>query len=266
MRFLSKLLYVEVSLSRIIAVSNQKGGVAKTTTVMNLGAALASMGKRVLVLDSDPQANLTVGFGLDPSELETTLTSVLAEEDSSVSQAIYETYHEGLQIVPSDIELADVEFSMANRLARESILKNCIGSNIREHYDVVLLDAPPNLGMLTTNVLVAATDIIIPVATHFYALQGLETLLARSTFIRERLNPELRLMGLLATRFDARTNLGKEVVNNLKERELPLFESIIHEDIKLAESPALGKTIFEHGPETKGAKQYLDLAIEVMAS
>lgn len=236
---------------------------AKTTTAMNLGAALAEMGRNVLLVDVDPQANLTIGIGLEPSEIEITLSHILAAEDRSVSEAIYETENDHLQVVPSDIDLADIEFNMANRFSRESILRSALTPDLKEHYDYILLDAPPNLGMLTVNVLTAADEIIIPVATHFYALQGLTTLLARLKLIKQKLNPDLRVAGLLATRHDPRTTLGKEVIERLPSFHLPVFKTVIHEAVRLAEAPSTGQTILAYDSRGLSAEQYRTLAAEL---
>ena len=250
-------------MSRIIALANQKGGVAKTTTTMNLGAALAERGKNVLLLDVDPQANLTVGLGLDPSQLEYSMSTILAEDKASLTNAIYETNSDSLQIVPAEIGLASVEFNMVNRVSRETILQQAIDNQIREHYDYILLDSPPNLGMLTFNVLSAAKEVIIPVATHFYGLQGIAALLERIDIIKSKINPELSILGILATRYDPRTSLAKGILDELAAFKLPIFKTVIHEAVRLAESPAEGKSIIDYEPQSLSAKQYRDLATEV---
>ncbi|MFZ5990189.1 MAG: ParA family protein [Deinococcota bacterium] len=252
-------------MSRIIALANQKGGVAKTTTTINLGAALAELGQKVLLVDADPQANLTVGMGLDPSSIETTLAQVLAQDEGSIADAIYETDLDNLQVVPSDIGLADVEFAMVNRFSRETLLRSAIRDDVRANYDFILIDSPPNLGMLTINVLCATQEVIVPVATHFFALQGLTTLLNRLRFIQGKLNPELRVLGLLATRHDPRTLLGKQVIDQLPGYHLPVFQTVITEAVRLAEAPSVGKTILEYHPSGSSAGQYRALAEELLA-
>ena len=224
---------------------------------------MAERGREVLLVDVDPQANLTVGMGLDPGELETTLSHVLAAEDRSVADAVYETDHPRVQVVPSDIDLADVEFNMANRFSRENILRASLTEDVRSHYDYILLDAPPNLGMLTINVLTAADTVVIPVATHFYALQGLTTLLARLKLVRQKLNPGLEVAGILATRHDPRTSLGKEVIERLPSFELPVFKTVIHEAVRLAEAPSAGQTILSYDSKGASAQQYRALAAEL---
>lgn len=252
-------------MGRVIALANQKGGVAKTTTTINLGAALAERGHKVLLVAADPQANLTVGMGLDPSTLELTLSGVLAAEEGNLADAVYETEDINLQVVPADIELADVEFAMVNRFSRETLLRSSLSPALMQHYDFILIDSPPNLGMLTINVLCAAREVIVPVATHFFALQGLTTLLSRLRYIQGKLNPELRVLGLLATRFDSRTLLAQQVLAKLPEFGLPVFKTVIHEAVRLAEAPSQGRTILEYQGESASAAQYRALAAEVVA-
>jgi chromosome partitioning protein len=250
-------------MARIIAFANQKGGVAKTTTAINLGAALAERGKKVLIVDADPQANLTVGIGLDPLDLKTTISNILQDENRHISEAIYDTSIENLKVVPSDIDLSDVEFSLIHRFSRETILRSAIDPELGKLYDYILLDAPPSLGMLTINVLDAAREVIIPVATHFYALQGLTTLLARLELIQKKINPDLKVCGLLATRHVPRTNLGREVIQTLHSFSYPVFKTVIHEAIRVAEAPAMGKTILDYQPKGISAEQYRQLADEI---
>jgi chromosome partitioning protein len=252
-------------LSRILAFANQKGGVAKTTSAVNIGAALAEMKRRVLLVDMDPQANLTVGVGLDPSVHRPTIAEILASDDQELSEAVHEADRPYLYVVPSSIELADVEFNMANRLGRDTLLKGTITPSVRKSFDYILLDSPPNLGMLTVNVLTAAREVIIPVATHFYALQGLQSLLTRIQTVRKKLNPELEVLGILATRHQANTRLGREVIEALREFDLPVLKTIVTEAVRVAEAPSFGKHILEYDGKGISARQYREVALEVEA-
>jgi chromosome partitioning protein len=252
-------------MSRIIAFANQKGGVAKTTSAVNVGAALAEMKRRVLLVDMDPQANLTVGVGLDPNTNRPTIAEILASDDRELSEAVHETDRANLHVVPSSIDLADVEFNMANRLGRDMLLKSAITPSVRESFDYILLDSPPNLGMLTVNVLTAAREVIIPVATHFYALQGLQSLLSRIQTVQKKLNPSLEVLGILATRYQSNTRLGREVIEALKEFDLPVFNTIVNEAVRVAEAPSFGKHILEYDGKGPSARQYRELAMEVEA-
>lgn len=250
-------------MAQVIALSNQKGGVAKTTTTINLAAALVELGHRVLIIDADPQANLTVGVGLNPMELDKTMAHVMNKDVSSIEAAVYETQTPGLDVVPSDITLAEVEINLLNVLSREKVLANALTPTVHERYDYVFVDSPPNLGMLTVNVLTAASYVIIPVSTHFYSLQGLAALLHRVQEIKKDLNPNLQVLGVLPTRHDKRTSLGQQVIEALSQFNQPVFETVINESITLAEAPSQGKTIFQHDPQGKGTAQYRALALEV---
>lgn len=252
-------------MSRIIAFANQKGGVAKTTSAVNTGAALAEMKRRVLLVDMDPQANLTVGVGLDPNTSRPTIADILASDDCELSAAVHGTDRPYLHVVPSSIDLADVEFNMANRLGRDTLLRSTITPRVREAFDYILLDSPPNLGMLTVNVLTAASEVIIPVATHFYALQGLQSLLSRIHTVQKKLNPKLEVLGILATRYQSNTRLGREVIEALREFNLPVFDTIINEAVRVAEAPSFGKHILEYDGKGTSAQQYRELATEVEA-
>ncbi len=246
----------------MIALTNQKGGVSKTSTVANLGAALAARGRSVLLVDMDPQANLTTGLGLNPADLEGSITEVLRHDEPNLEQAIYETSIPNLQLVPSDIDLEDVAFSMFNRYNREYILRSALTENIRKHYDYILVDSPPNLGMLTINVLSAVQEVIIPVATEFYSLQGLTTLSAKLKFFQRKLNPQLVVTGLLATRY-RHNNLSKQVLESLHSQGYPVFKTVISEAVRIAEAPSKGQTILEYDPSSSSAAQYQALAREL---
>lgn len=251
-------------MSHIIALANQKGGVAKTTTTINLGAGLVALGKKVLLIDADPQANLTVGVGLDMRGLKHTMVDVMDTVVLSVADAVHLTETTDLDVVPSDIGLSEIEVGLVNAFNRERILSAALTKDITDYYDYILIDSPPNLGMLTVNVLSAAQMVIVPVSTHFYSLQGLSALIRRVEEVKRHLNPELKILGLLATRHDTRTNLGKEVVEALNDFKQPIFTTVIRESVRLAEAPAFGRTIFKHDPSGSSAAEYLDLAKEVV--
>src|SRR5256714_232121 len=261
---------------RTIALMNQKGGVGKTTTTVNLGAALAESGKRVLLIDIDPQAHLTINYGLEPSSDLPSLYDVLVEE-KPLREAIH-TINDRVGVVPSSIDLAGAEIEMVSILGREMLLKKRLeAANLANDYDYVLLDCPPSLGLLTINALAVATEVIIPMLPHFLALQGMAKLLETIQLISKRMNPRLRVSGIVLTMFDPQVKLSSEVVSELqgfiesaKGKPLPwsdarIFETRIRRNIKLAESPSFGQTIIAYDPASNGAADYRALAKEVIA-
>ena len=259
---------------RTIAMMNQKGGVGKTTTTVNLGAALAESGKRVLLIDVDPQAHLTINYGLEPSSDLPSLYDVLVEE-KPLREAIH-TISDRVGVVPSSIDLAGAEIEMVSILGREMLLKKRIeAASIATDYDYILLDCPPSLGLLTINALAVATEVIIPMLPHFLALQGMAKLLETIQLVGKRMNPKLRVSGIVLTMFDPQVKLSSEVVTELagfiesaKGKPLPwsdarIFQTRIRRNIKLAESPSFGQTILDYGPTSNGAGDYRALAREV---
>ncbi|MCA8978306.1 MAG: ParA family protein [Planctomycetes bacterium] len=248
-----------------IAVINQKGGVGKTTTTVNLGAALARTGFRVLLLDLDPQANLTVHVDKRPDLESNTMTNLLVE-DAQIADLILETATPGLFMVPSDSSLAGVEQVLANRIGRETILREALDAFPQaDAFDFVLFDCPPSLGVLSANVLVAADKVVIPMQAQFLSLQGMAKLLEVIQLVQKRLNPALQIACVLPCMVDARTNLSAEVLREIEEHFGTLLtRTRIRNNVKLAEAPSFGMTIFEHAPDCNGARDYEAFAAEFL--
>lgn len=258
---------------RVIALMNQKGGVGKTTTTANLGAALAEMGNKVCLIDLDPQAHLTINYGVEPSPDIVSLYNVLVEERSFL-EAVHKV-DDNIALVPSSIDLAAAEIELVSVLGREMLLRKRIEA-AQHDFDFILLDCPPSLGLLTINSLAVATEVIIPMQAHFLALQGVGKLLETVQLVSRRMNPKLKVSGIVLTMFDAQTKLSAEVVNDLnsfiaqaKGRPLPwadarIFNARIRRNIKLAESPSFGQTILRYEPTSNGAADYRALAKEVL--
>src|ERR1700722_9535475 len=266
---------------RTIALVNQKGGVGKTTTTVNLGAALAEAGKNVCFIDLDPQSHLTINLGVDPNSEMVSLYDVLVE-GKPLSEAIRRV-DERMSLIPASIDLAAAEVELANRPDRQTILKRRIEAEAGwsaaagpAEFDYFLLDCPPSLGLLTLNALAAAGEVIIPMQPHFLALQGVGKLLETVAMVAQRLNPSLKVSGIVLTMFDSQTKLSTEVVNDLKAfiadaagKNLPwsnarIFTTRIRRNIKLAESPSFGQTIIQYDPASNGAADYRGLAREVL--
>ena len=254
-------------MGRIIAIANQKGGVGKTTTSINLAAALAEKGKKVLVIDTDPQGNTTSGFGLDKNELDNTIYELMIGE-CSVEEAIEKNVVEGLEgldIIPSNVNLAAVEIELIDADQKEYILKEAI-EKVKDNYDFIIIDCPPSLSMLTINSMTTASTVLVPIQCEYYALEGLGQLVHTVNLVKERLNPELEMEGVVFTMFDARTNLSLQVVENVKEHiEENVYKTIIPRNIRLAEAPSYGLPINLYEPKSAGAEAYRLLADEVIA-
>lgn len=254
---------LKFKMAKKIAIINQKGGVGKTTTAVNLATYLARSGKRVLLLDLDPQGNATSGLGFDQSQINGCVYNVLID-NISIHRVKKETRHGKLHLAPASINLAAAEVELVSQLAREHKLKTAL-AEVEEHYDFILIDNPPSLGLLTVNGLVAADSVLIPVQAEYYALEGLGQLLSTIKRVRSSLNPNLELLGVLVTMYDKRTILSKQVEGELKKHfGNRVFESIIPRSIRLAEAPSHGKAIVDYDQFSRGSFAYKNLAKEVI--
>lgn len=253
-------------MGRVIAIANQKGGVGKTTTSINLSAALAERGKKVLVIDTDPQGNTTSGFGLDKNELENSIYELMIGE-CSIDEAIQKNVVEdldGVDIIPSNVNLAAVEIELIDADQKEFILREAI-SKVKDNYDFIVIDCPPSLSMLTVNAMTTANTVLVPIQCEYYALEGLSQLVHTVNLVRDRLNPELEMEGVVFTMFDSRTNLSLQVVENVKEHiQENVYKTIIPRNIRLAEAPSYGLPINIYEPKSAGAEAYRLLADEVI--
>jgi len=250
-------------LGLVITIANQKGGVAKTTTAVNLGACLAELGKKVLVIDNDPQGNATSGLGIVRDNISSCLYNVIVDGDP-IEEIIIPTIIQGLYVVPATIQLAGAEIELVSAISREHKLKRAADS-IREQFDFIIIDCPPSLGLLTLNALTAADKILIPIQCEYYALEGLSLLMNTVNLVQKHLNPALQILGVLLTMFDARTNLSIQVVDEVKAY-FPgkVFKSIIPRNVRLSEAPSYGQAIISYDSRSKGAEVYRDLAKEVL--
>lgn len=250
-------------MGKIIAIANQKGGVGKTTTAINLSAALAEQGKKVLVIDTDPQGNTTSGFGLEKNELENTIYELLLG-DSSVEECIVREENSGVYILPANVNLAAVEVELIDTDKKEFILKREIDW-VKDKYDFLIIDCPPSLSLLTINALTTADTVLVPIQCEYYALEGLSQLIHTVNLVKSRLNPELDMEGVVFTMYDARTNLSEDVVSNVKSAlKQHIFDTIIPRNIRLAEAPSHGLPVNLYDPKSAGAEAYQSLAKEVI--
>ena len=252
-----------VGMTKIIAIINQKGGVGKSTTAINLSAALGEMGKQVLLVDLDPQGNATSGLGIEKGQLSVCVYDVLLN-DIPIQDAIIPDVCPGLDLVPATINLAGAEVELVSEMARENRLKDAVGA-MRGRYDYIFIDCPPSLGLLTVNALVGADKLIIPIQTEFYALEGVTKLLESMKRVKSRLNPSLDIFGILLTMYDGRTTLSRQVAAEVRNYFTDqVFETIIPRTVKLSEAPSYGMPIIQYDPSGKGAAAYKELAKEVV--
>ncbi len=257
-------------MSKIISLVNQKGGVGKTTTSINLSSSLAMLGKRVLLIDLDPQGNTTTGIGINKGEIETSVYDVLTGE-ALIEEAIIKTRYEGLYVLPSSINLAGIDMELLEKSRNDSTydkrrqLKQSL-NRVEDKFDYIIIDCPPSLGLITTNALTASNSVMIPVQCEFYALEGITQLLNTIILAQKNLNPNLEIEGVLLTMLDSRTNLGLEIVEEIRKYfKEKVYDTIIPRLIKLSEAPSHGKPIISYDPKSRGAEAYINLAKEVIS-
>lgn len=252
-----------VGQTKVMAIINQKGGVGKSTTAINLSAALGELGKQVLLVDLDPQGNSSSGLGIEKSQVHNCVYDVLLN-DVAIEDVIIPDVGEGLDLVPATINLAGAEVELVSEMARENRLKDAVGS-LRGKYDYVFIDCPPSLGLLTVNALVAADKLLIPIQCEFYALEGVTKLLDSMKRVKTRLNPTLDIFGVLLTMYDGRTTLSRQVVDEVRSYfGKTVFTTLIPRTVKLSEAPSFGQPITQYDPTGKGAQSYMSLAKEVV--
>ena len=250
-------------MGRIIAIANQKGGVGKTTTSINLSASLAAKGKKVLVIDTDPQGNTTSGFGIEKNELENTIYELILGE-CSIRDCIISNIIKNVSVVPSNVNLAAAEIELIGVDKKEFILKNEV-DYVKDDYDYIIIDCPPSLNMLTINSMTTADSVLVPIQCEYYALEGLSQLIHTINLVKERLNPDLRIDGVVFTMYDSRTNLSMQVVENVKQNlNQKVYNTLIPRNIRLAEAPSYGMPINMYDSRSAGAEAYMQLAEEVI--
>lgn len=250
-------------MGRIIAIANQKGGVGKTTTATNLSACLAEKGKKVLAIDMDPQGNMSSALGIEKNNTENTIYELILEE-CSLEECRVEEIIENLSIIPSNVNLAGAEIELIGLDNKEYILRKYV-EEVRDKYDFIVIDCPPSLNTLTVNAMTTADTVLVPIQCEYFALEGLSQLIHTINLVRDRLNPNLEIEGVVFTMFDARTNLSLQVVENVKENlNQTVYKSIIPRNVRLAEAPSHGKPITLYDSKSAGAEAYRDLAEEVI--
>ena len=250
-------------MSKIISVANQKGGVGKTTTSVNLAACLAYIGKKVLLVDTDPQGNATSGIGIEKGDVPYCIYNILID-DVEAENVIVPTQVENLYAIPATIQLAGAEIELVPTISREVRLKRAL-EKVKDQYDFIIIDCPPSLGLLTINALTASDTVLIPVQCEYYALEGLSQLLNTVRLVQKHLNMDLMIEGVLLTMFDARTNLGIQVIEEVKKYfQDKVFKTIIPRNIRLSEAPSHGQPIIMYDPRSRGAEVYIELAKEVV--
>ncbi|HJC09378.1 MAG TPA: AAA family ATPase [Candidatus Blautia merdigallinarum] len=250
-------------MGRTIVIANQKGGVGKTTTAINLSASLAKLEKKVLVVDMDPQGNTTSGFGVDKENTEYSVYDLLLGE-CGIKDAVLPDVFERLSLLPSHIDLAAAEIELIGKEEKEFILKKAL-DQVKEEYDFIMIDCPPSLNLLTINSMCAGDTVLVPIQCEYYALEGLTQLMHTIQLVKDRLNPDLEIEGVVFTMYDARTNLSLQVVENVKNNlNQNIYKSIIPRNVRLAEAPSYGMPITEYDPKSTGAESYLLLAEEVI--
>ncbi len=252
-------------MGRIIAIANQKGGVGKTTTSINLSSCIAAKGKKVLVIDMDPQGNTTSGYGIEKNELENTIYELIMG-DCTVEDCILKEILPNVSLLPSNVNLAGAEIELIGVKDKDFILKNEIDW-VRDTYDFIIIDCPPSLNLLTVNAMTTADSVLVPIQCEYYALEGLSQLIHTVNLVKERLNPDLDMDGVVFTMYDSRTNLSNQVVDNVKSNlKQKVYDTLIPRNIRLAEAPSYGQPINVYDPKSAGAESYMALADEVIKS
>lgn len=250
-------------MGKIIAIANQKGGVGKTTTAINLSASLAAKGKKILVIDMDPQGNTTSGFGVDKNDLDDTIYELILGE-CAIRDCVINDVINNVSILPSNVNLAAAEIELIGVEKKEYILKSEV-DYIKDQYDYIMIDCPPSLSMLTINAMTTADTVLVPIQCEYYALEGLSQLIHTVNLVKERLNPELDMEGVVFTMYDSRTNLSMQVVENVKKNlKQRVYNTVIPRNIRLAEAPSYGMPINVYDPKSAGAEAYMALADEVI--